>query len=48
MKVKRYLLCIALLCLASGCQSMRGRDYNRWGVPEDNGNGDIHWHWTPW
>jgi hypothetical protein len=40
-------LCFALLALASGCASMRGQDYNNWGVPERSGDG-TQWHWTPW
>jgi hypothetical protein len=43
-----FLLGLALLLLASACQSLRQNDYNNWGVPETTGNGDLRWHWAPW
>jgi hypothetical protein len=46
MKLKKFILALTLLFLATGCEGLRQRDYNNWGVPEDSRNG-ARWNWTP-
>jgi hypothetical protein len=45
-EMKKFLLGLALVFLASGCQVFHGKDYNNWGVPENSATG-VQWRWAP-